>query len=203
MYRWRKKWSVSWIRKVLQESVDLPERLAVDATGIDSWQRSRHYERRVGSEYMPYAKADILVNTESKQVFDFVMRMKPRHNVLGAETMFKKLKYKGLTILADKGYDSEELHKLCCEKGNTLFAPVRDFKVKKHKDKNRKRCMQGHEHKGRRSIVKSVIGSLKVRVVNLKSKLHYMKKIEFTWHLVAYNLQKRLWRIYFVKLFGT
>jgi hypothetical protein len=208
LQRWLKKWSVSWVRSLLQQTTTEPKRLAIDATGIDSWQRSRHYERRLKEfglreKYMPYAKADILVDTESKQVFDFVLRMKPRHDVLGARTIFNRLKHEGLLILADKGYDSEKLHAQCEEKGNLMFAPVRDFKVKRPKGKNRRRCVEGCGVKGRRSIVESVIRSLKVRIVNLRSKLHYMKKREFGWHMVAYNLEKRLWRFWAIRLFGT
>ncbi len=201
--RWLKKWSVSWIRKLLQNTTKEPKLMAIDATGIDSWQRSRHYEKRIGAAHMPYAKADILVDTESKQVFDFVMRMKPRHDVLGARTIFKRMKFKGILILADKGYDSEELHELCRKKGNIMFAPVRDFKVKKPKGKNRRRCLKGCKLKGRRNIVEAVIRSLKVRIGNLRSRLHYMKKREFAWHLVEYNLKLRLWKYYFKYLFWT
>ena len=64
------QWNVSWVRNLLRESTSKPEMLAIDATGIDSWQRSRDYERQIGAAYMLYAKADILIDTESKLVFE-------------------------------------------------------------------------------------------------------------------------------------
>ena len=177
--------------------------MAIDATGFDSWQRSRHYERRIGAAYMPYVKADIIVDTKTRLVCDFVIRMKPRHDVLGAKTIFNRIRFKGKLILADKGYDSEPLHEVCRKKGNLMFAPVRNFNVQRPKGVNRRRCKEGHMMKGLRSIVESVIRSLKARIYSLRSRLHYMKKREFAWHIVAYNLQKRLIRCRVYWVFGT
>jgi len=69
----------------------------------------------------------LLVDTETKLVYDFVLRTKPRHDTLGAKTMVQRLKHKGVLILADKGYDSEPLHEIDAESGNIMYAPTRDF----------------------------------------------------------------------------
>lgn len=58
LHRWLRKWDVPWIRQIVFETTDEPEIMAIDATGLDSWQRSRHYERRIGAAYMPYVKVD-------------------------------------------------------------------------------------------------------------------------------------------------
>ena len=81
-----------------------------------------------------YAKADILIDSETMLVHDFVLRMKPGHDVIGAKTVFQRLKHKnqGILILGDKGYDSEKLHKLVNSLGNIFCAPVRN-KSKKPK----------------------------------------------------------------------
>ena len=191
LHRWLKKWNLKKVREFLSFTIadEHPSLMAVDATGIDTWQRSRHYERRIGAPHMPYAKVDLIVDTKSKLVYDFVLRTKPRHDVLGASTMIKRLRHKDILILADRGYDSEPLHELVAQMGNKMFAPVRDFKVKNPKGKHRRRCTKGHNKYHQRNIVESVNFSLKVRVRNLKSKLHFMKKREFAWHLVCYNLE--------------
>ena len=103
--------------------------MAVDATGFDSWQRSRHYERRmkqcgVHRKHDPYAKVDLLIDTKNRLIHDWVLRLKPRHDVLGFETMIKRSKLKNVLILADKGYDSEPLHELVAKNGNLMYAPV-------------------------------------------------------------------------------
>lgn len=197
LHRWFSKFNLDWLRQLLKSMLakQKPAVMAVDATGIDSFQRSRHYEKRikecgVRKPYEPYAKADILVDTETKFVYDFVLRTKPRHDVLGAETIFKRLKHSPDIIFGDKGYDCEKLHEILFQKGVLFHAPVRDFKVKKPKGKHRKRCLKPHPNKGMRSIVESVIRSLKVRLRNLRSKHHFMKKRELAWHVITYNLEK-------------
>ena len=196
LQRWIKKFNLNWLRQLLSTIVDKqqPKVMAVDATGIDSIQRSRHYERRVKQcgvhdFHTPYAKADLLVDTKTKLVFDFVLRTKPRHDVLGAETIFKRLKHHPDEILADKGYDCERLHEILFQKGILFYVPVRDFNVKQPKGKHRKRCLQENPIYGQRNIVESVNHSLKVKLRNLRSKIHWMKKREFAWHIITYNLE--------------
>lgn len=197
LHRWIKKFDVSFLRKILATTVakQKPSLMAVDATGFDSWQRSRHYEKRlrqfgVHKKHDPYAKVDLLVDTENKLVHDWVLRVKPRHDILGASTMMKRFKHKDVLVLADKGYDSEPLHQEIAASGNLLYAPVRDFKVKKPKGLHRRRCSKGLENYHQRNIVESINFSLKSRFRSLRSKLHYMKKREFGWKIITYNMEK-------------
>jgi len=197
VHNWILKWNVTWLRKVLDKTVSetSPSIMAIDATGFDSWQRSRHYERRlkqcgVIDVMMPYAKVDLLVDTKNKLIYDFVLRTKPRHDVLGAKSIFKRFKFKNILILADKGYDCEELYEIINRSGNSFYAPVRDFKVKKPKGKFRRKSVLGHEQYFQRNIVESINFSLKSRFRGLRSKLHYMKKREFAWKIITYNLEK-------------
>jgi len=197
LHYWLTKWNLSWLRNILSHTVakQKPSLMAVDATGFDSFNRSRHYEKRlrdfgVNNAKMPFAKADLLVDTKNKLVYDFVLRTKPRHDTLGAASMIKRLKYKNVLILADKGYDSEPLHELVAKTGNLMFAPTRDFHVKKVKGKHRRRCSLGHEQYFQRNIIESINFSLKSRFRSLRSKLHYMKKREFAWQIITYNLEK-------------
>jgi len=197
LHSWLKKWDLSWLRNTLTTSVakQQPSVMAIDATGFDSWQRSRHYERRVEQcsgrkEHMPYAKVDILVDTKNKLIYDFVLRIKPRHDTLGAKTIFKRLKHKNVLILADKGYDSESLHQLVAESGNEFFAPVRDFKVKRPKGRYRRKAVEGHDKYFQRNIVESINFSLKSKWRTLRCKQHHMKTREFAWKVITYNLEK-------------
>jgi transposase len=167
-----------------------PSLMSFDATGIDSWQRSRHYQKRILEENMPYAKLDILADMDSQLIHDFVLRIKPRHDVLGAATMLKRLRHK-VKILADRGYDSEPLHLLARKKGSIMYAPLRDFKVKKPGGKNRRRCQQKDPDYNKRNIVESIFHSLKaVRVSALKSKNHFMKKREMALYVLVHNIEK-------------
>ena len=197
IHHWLTKWNISWLREILVNTTakTKPEIMAIDATGFDSWQRSRHYEQRlkqfgVKNPYLPYAKADLIIDTKTKLVHDFVLRIKPRHDTLGATTMIKRFRHKNVLFLADKGYDSEPLHELIVDSGNLMFAPVRGFKVKRPKGVNRRRCSEGHELYFQRNIIESINFSLKSRFRSLRSKLPNMKKQEFGWQMIAYNLEK-------------
>ena len=129
---WMRLFDLKFIRRFLDFLLmdEKPEVMAIDATGIDSWKRSRHYEKRIKQcgfreKYMPYVKADVLVDTKTKIIHDFTIRVKPRHDSLGAKSIFKRLKLKNVLILGDKGYDSEELYYILHETGNKFYAPIR------------------------------------------------------------------------------
>jgi hypothetical protein len=164
--------------------------MAIDATGIDSWQRSRHYERRIGESYMPYAKLDILIDIDSKLILDHVLRLKPRHDTVAAVQLFKRSKTSG-QCLADKGYDSEPLHELARKNNIELLAPVRASSRKRPKGRFRKKCAKGIPNYSQRNAVESVFHSFKsVHMPSLRSKLWWMKKKEVALAIIVYNLEK-------------
>jgi hypothetical protein len=194
LHRWFLKIDVSVIREALQKTVaeTKPSIMSIDATGIDSWQRSRHYERRIGESYMPYAKLDVFIDVETKLIFDHVLRLKPRHDTISATQIFKRNTGNSL-ILADRGYDSEPLHELARESGFEMFAPVRKSSRKRPKGRFRRRCMSEHPEYSKRNAVESVIHSLKaVRLPNLRSKLWWMKKKECALAILIYNIEQKI-----------
>jgi hypothetical protein len=195
--RWIRKFDLAKLRELLTQTIadEKPSLMAIDATGFDSFNRNRHYEMRlkqfgINNAKMPFAKADLLIDTENKLVYDFVLRTKPRHDTLGAKTMVKRLKHSVVLILADKGYDSEPLHEIVVATGNLMYAPARDFSVKRPKGRHRRRCVHGHKQYFQRNIAESINFSLKSRFRSLQSKLHWMKKREFAWQLITYNLER-------------
>lgn len=171
-----------------------PKIMSIDATGIDSWQRSRHYHKRVEQILkrpvpMPYAKLDAIVDTETMLVYDHVLRMKPRHDVLGAESIFKRNNFENVKVLGDKGYDSESLHELIHDSGGTFFAPVRKSPRKRPKGRFRRMCKLGDEDYSRRNCSESVFHALKQRFApNLRCRKHHLKKREMSWIIIMYNM---------------
>ncbi|MFQ5621248.1 MAG: transposase [Candidatus Nanoarchaeia archaeon] len=150
--------------------------MAIDGTGLDSWQRSRYYERRTGEAPMPYAKLDLFIDVKNQLIHDHVMKTKPRHDVIAAHIMFKRTPHRGVLILGDEGYDIEPLHEEAQCKGNTLYAPVRN-KSSKVSGKTLRRCATGHKDYSKRNNVESGIHSFKTKRCNaLRSKQPHMKK---------------------------
>ena len=170
---------------------------AIDGTGFDSFHRSRHYEKRVGFTKMPYAKADLFVDTSTKTIIDFSLVNHHQHDIVAAKQFIKRNKIKDLIVLCDGGYDCESFHRQIFDKGGKLYAPVR--KMNKNSAKKfptgwfRKQCLTLPDFMGQRSIIEAVNAVLKRRFINsLKSKKDYMKKREFAWTMIVYNLDRKL-----------
>lgn len=170
---------------------------AVDGTGIDSWQRSRHYAKRIGDPQMPYIKFDVFIDVKRRKIIDFTVNSNRKHDVKCAEQMFRRNKLKGMKILGDKGYDSEPLHELVREKNGEFYAPVRKRNKrslkKRPKGRYRRLCVELPEFMGQRSIVENVIYVLKhTQITSLRSRKEVMKHKELAWHVLVYNLKKTL-----------
>jgi len=116
LHDWLKIFDMKIIRKI--SKVLLPNEIkltSIDGTGFDSWQRSRHYEKRVGEvhiPHIPYAKSDLFVDVKTQMVLDFNFITYHEHDVKGAEKIFRRFSMQGIIVLADKGYDSEKLHEI-------------------------------------------------------------------------------------------
>ena len=94
LHDWLKIFNMQAIRKICK--VLLPKKVelaVVDGTGFDSWQRSRHYEKRVGEvslPHMPYAKADLFIDVKTQIILDFNLLTFREHDVKGAKRIFKR-----------------------------------------------------------------------------------------------------------------
>ena len=198
LHDWMKLFRMKSIRSLnaLLRDKNIPL-AAVDGTGIDSWQRSRHYEKRVAFEKMPYVKADLFVDVKTKKIIDFSIISHHAHDVKCAANIFKRTSLSGITILADGAYDSEPLHELVHDRGGILYAPVR----KRNKRSNKKRpsgrfrrtCLELPDFMGQRSIVETVNSMIKrTQIPALRSKKSFMKKREFAWHVVLYNIKREI-----------
>ena len=198
LHDWIKMFNLKLIRKIVKKlSPKNPSLSATDGTGLDSLKISRHYERRIGRVRTPYAKVDLFVDLDSKKILDFSLVCHHRHDILSAKSFCKRNNLKGLTILCDKGYDAEWLHRLIFNSGGKLFAPVRKMskngKKKFPKGWFRKKCVNLPDFMGKRSIIESINFSLKQKQINsLRAKKVYMKQREFGWQVVGYNLRMSL-----------
>ena len=199
LHDWLKIFNMKIIRKICK--VLLPKKIkltAIDGTGVDSWQRSRHYEKRIGASPIPYAKVDLFIDVKTRKVLDFNLICRRQHDVKVAERIFKRFELKEVIILGDGGYDSEPLHEVVRQNGGILFAPVRktnkkSLKRKRPKGIYRRECVELPDFMGQRSIVESVNSSLKQKQIHsLRSKKVFMKQREFGWQIIWYNLRMDL-----------
>jgi len=206
LHRWIEIFNMKILRKICKNLI--PEKVeltAIDSTGIDAWQRSRHYEKRC-EEFkkkklppMNYAKTSLFVDVKSKIILDWDLVMSHEHDVKIAERIFKRNTIRGIRGLGDKGYDSEPLHEIARTKGIELFAPPREmdkraFKNQRPKGFYRRQCKENPpEDKGMRSIVENVNFVLKgTQITSLRSKKHFMRERELGWHIILYNIKRKL-----------
>ena len=166
LHDWLKMFDMKTIRKICK--VLLPEKVeltSIDGTGFDSWQRSRHYEKRaleIGDlPHMPYAKADLFIDVKTQIVLDFSLLTHREHDVKVAEKIFKRNKIKNIIGLGDKGYDSENLHEIARANGITFYAPIRKMDKRGYKNKKpsgfyRRKCVELPDFYGMRWINKTV-----------------------------------------------
>ncbi|MFH1290538.1 MAG: hypothetical protein ABIH92_03960, partial [Nanoarchaeota archaeon] len=126
LHDWKKLFNMKIIRKLnslmIEKNISIA---AVDGTGIDSWQRSRHYEKRVAFEKMPYIKLDAFIDVKRRKIIDFTVNESRKADVKCAEQIFKRNRLNGMEILGDGAYDCEWLHELVRGKKGKLYAPVR------------------------------------------------------------------------------
>jgi hypothetical protein len=166
---------------------------AIDGSGVDSWQRSRQYAKKIGDPNMPYAKIDLFVDVEKQMIIDFALVMRKEHDAKSATKIFKRNDLRDKIILGDKGYDSEPLHELVRSKGGKLFAPVRKSPRKRPKGRYRRLCVNLPEFMGQRSLVENIIYVLKqTQIISLRSKKDYMKQREFARHIILFNINKKI-----------
>jgi hypothetical protein len=204
LHDWLKIFNMKIIRKIFK--VLLPKKInitAFDSTGIDSWRRSKHYEKRLEKiqnlKPMVYAKTSLFVDVENKFVLDWDLIMGRQHDVKIAERIFKRNKIKNIFGLGDKAFDSEHLHEVARENGINFYAPVRKkdkkaFQNKLPKGFYRRQCKENPpDFKGMRSIVENVNYVLKeTQIPSLRSKKHFMRERELGWHLIVYNIKRKI-----------
>ena len=203
LHDWLKIFNMKIIRKICK--VLLPDKVeltSIDGTGFDSWQRSRHYEKRAEEikrlSPMNYAKASIFIDVKTQIILDFDLVMSHKHDVKMAERIFKRNEIKKVFGLGDKGFDSEDLHEIARANGIIFYAPVRETnkrssKIKKPKGFYRRQCVEEPDFYGMRWINETVNSVLKRTQIHfLRSKEDVMKEKEFGWHVVLYNIKRKI-----------
>lgn len=198
LHYWIKNFEMKTVKQLFNQlKPKSPKLTAIDGTGLDSFHRSRHYEKRVGFDKMPYAKVDLFIDVKSKQIIDFSLVNHHQHDIISARQFIKRNNLNGVKVLCDGGYDCEDFHRQIFEKGGRLYAPVR--KMNKRTNKRfptgwfRKQCLELPDFMGQRSIIECINAVLKRRFISyLRSRNSNMKKREFAWSMIVYNLTRKI-----------
>lgn len=185
-----------------KELIPKPKKVAIDATGISLDNASLHYCKRIGlkSKKRPFMKTTFIVDIESYIILLCKLRKKSRHDTKDAKPMIKKLSrfYKPEIFYADRGYDDNNIFRLCFEKLKAyplIFQKNQD--VPKHRRTGRYRketfdvfdygeYLQRNKIETTNSMFKKRFGS------NVKSRIDKIQKVEILTRVIAYNIDRML-----------
>lgn len=167
---------------------------AIDSTGIDALHASKHYIKRIGRTRSPFLKLSILAQSQKPYLIDdFAITNTHLHDVQHAKTLCKRFTLKNKTIFADKAYDCEQLLQIAKDSSNTLYCPIRDFKVKRPKGRLRRQTAKefekDHYHLGRNPI-EMIMFLLKRKGLVIRPTKKHNKIKALAWYVLTYNLER-------------
>jgi len=183
---------IRWLNRIavaMQEAV----RLSIDATGIETNVASKHYERRIEREKIPYLKLSILADSDSLLIHDWISEERHVHDVIHAERIFKRSKLRGIPVFADKGYDSNKLMEICYDKKSLLYCPIRNFKVPYPSGYFRQEQYERFDKKtynSGRNPVECIMSLIKHNKLVIRAKKLRYKYREMAWCILSYNLER-------------
>ena len=201
---WVKLFDLKFIRELIEKTNQKlkPKIMAIDGTGIDTDYKSKYFQKRLNEfgkkPKSNYHKLDVIIDVKTKLILDYVFLLKQRHDAYVGEKIFKRLKFQG-DILADKGYDSEKLHKICKDKNSNLISPMRKFtKNRNFGFRFENKINFDKEKYNLRNNVEGTFSTFKRKYLGkMKSKNHMTKKREMGFKILLYNLNFFLTKLFF------
>ena len=177
-----------------------PKRVAIDATGITLDNASPHYCKRIGlrTKKRPFMKTTFLVDIDEYLILLCKMRKRPRHDTKDAKPMIKKASkhYKPDIFYADRGYDDNNIFKLCFEmlKAYPLILQRR-LDIPKHKRKGtyRKQTFDVFDYGEylQRNKIETLNSMFKRRFSSkVRSRTDKLQRVEILTRVIAYNIDR-------------
>jgi transposase len=205
---WISNFDLEFIRKLLDETNrgDEPKIIGIDGTGIETHFKSGYFQKRLNDfgrkEKSNYHKFDIIADMEGKKnILDFCFFMKQQHDAKVAKRLFRRLNFKNIYIVADKGYYSFYLYELLKLKNVVLIVPPKKYGTKTSKnqlikDEFHNVYFENIDKYSLRNNVEGVFSALKRTILNkIRSKKCSNKKRELAFKIVLYNMRKNIFFI--------
>jgi len=177
-----------------------PKKVAIDATGISLDNASPHYCKRIGKSFKkrPFMKTTFIVDIENYLILLCKMRKKSRHDTKDAKPLIKKLakNYEPEILYADRGYDDNNIFKLCFEKLKAYpLSLQRRLDVPKHRRKGeyRKQTFDIFDYGEylQRNKIETLNSMIKRRFnSNVKSHIDKLQRVEILTRVIAYNIDR-------------
>ena len=165
--------------------------LAVDSTGFSQTNRSLYYDK-IDGKCRKYVKLNAAVLVKQRLIADY--RIGPMHDNRAMQGFMQQAKQHNVkTVVADKGYDSENNHVLGKELGMRTIIPVRKTVGTRYRTKHRNRLRKNFPEKlyHQRSLAESVFSSMKRTLSSaLRARKPSSQQTELQLRVLVYNVLK-------------
>jgi len=186
-----------WERVLRATAPEFSALTAIDGTGYARESPSEHYLKRIdGTRPSVPVKLSMMIDVDRRKILSARVRVKPAHDVRDVHGLMLRAPNKPLTLLADKGYDSEPLHEWLEQYGVRMIAPVRRG-CRRGRHRRRLRDCFPQEEYNQRSIVESLFGALKqVYGSHVRGKSARTVRAELMMRLIHYNISTLIKRLF-------